>query len=195
MNLGRLQQLSSSYHLLRRYSDEAAINDRAFIVAPKDTGVRQVRSQLYLDARADTRPLHETLATILSEDPSAAESIADGLLISALCERDTAAAERALAAISSGGVGLSNLQYPRAYAEGLIARTLDKDPTRAQSAFARARAEQEKTVLADKVKAAQDRVAALEQEKRHRESGVNPPGVHGTVLAVNQAHKFGSGSV
>ena len=147
MNLGRLQQLSSSYHLLRRYSDEAAINDRAFIIAPKDNGVRQVRSQVYLDARADTRPLHETLASILSEDPSAAESIADGLLISALCERDATAAKRALAAISSGGVGLSNLQYPRAYAEGLIARSLDNDPTRAQSAFVRARAEQEKIVL------------------------------------------------
>jgi serine/threonine-protein kinase len=146
VNLSRLQQLSSSYHLLRRYSDEAAINDRAFVIAPKDTGVRQVRSQLHLDAYADTRALHETLADILSEGPSAAESIADGLLISALCERDVTAAERALAAISSGGVGLSNLQYPRAYAEGLIARSFG-DQARAEAAFARARAEQERIVL------------------------------------------------
>lgn len=51
-------------------------------------------------------------------------------------------------------------------------------------------AEQEKTVLADKVKAAQDRVAAIEAEKKRRESGVNAPGVHGTVLAVNQAYNF-----
>src|SRR5437016_1874890 len=51
-------------------------------------------------------------------------------------------------------------------------------------------AEQEKTVLADKVKTAQDRVASLEAEKKHRESGANPPGVHGTVLAVNQAYNF-----
>jgi TolB-like protein/Flp pilus assembly protein TadD len=147
VNLGRLQQLSSSYHLLRRYADEAAINDRALALAPRDNGIRQVRSQLPLDARGDTRPLHATLAAILSEDPSAAESIADGLLICALCERDRPAAERAVAAIPSGGVGLSNLQYPPAYAEGLVARCFG-DAARAKAAFTRARAEQEKIVLA-----------------------------------------------
>ncbi len=53
-----------------------------------------------------------------------------------------------------------------------------------------AAAEQEKTLLADKVKAAQDRVTAMEQERKRRASGVNSPGVHGTVLAVNQAYNF-----
>ncbi len=146
LNLSRLQQLSSSYHLLRRYEDEAAINDRAITVAPRDIGTRQVRSQLDLDARADTRALHATLATILSEGPSAAETIADGLLTCALCERDRAAAERALAAIPSDGIALSNLQYPRSFAEGLVARSF-ADPVRAQAAFASARAEQEKIVV------------------------------------------------
>jgi TolB-like protein/class 3 adenylate cyclase/Flp pilus assembly protein TadD len=147
VNLGRLQQLSSSYHLLRRYADEAIINDRAFALAPRDNGIRQVRSQLPLDARADTRPFHATLAAILSEDAGAAESIVDGLLICALCERDRPASERAVAAIPTGGVGLSNLQYPRAYAEGLVARSFG-DSASAQAAFATARAEQEKIVLA-----------------------------------------------
>jgi hypothetical protein len=40
------------------------------------------------------------------------------------------------------------------------------------------------------VKAAQDRVSAIEEEKKRRESGVNSPGVRGTVLAVNQAYIF-----
>ena len=51
-------------------------------------------------------------------------------------------------------------------------------------------AEQEKAILGDKVKSAQDKVAAMEEEKKRRESGQNPPGVHGTVLAVNQAYNF-----
>ena len=51
-------------------------------------------------------------------------------------------------------------------------------------------AEQEKAVLADKVKEAQDRVTAIEAEKKRRESGASAPGVHGTVLAVNQAYNF-----
>ncbi len=53
-----------------------------------------------------------------------------------------------------------------------------------------AAAEQEKSLLADKVKEAQDRVAAVEAEQKRRQSGANPPGVHGTVLAVNQAYNF-----
>lgn len=51
-------------------------------------------------------------------------------------------------------------------------------------------AEQEKAVLADKVKAAQDRLTEMELDKKRRESGVNEPGVHGVVLAVNQAYNF-----
>ena len=51
-------------------------------------------------------------------------------------------------------------------------------------------AEQEKAMLADKMKSAQDRLAALEEDKKRRESGANKPGVHGTVLAVNQAYNF-----
>ena len=51
-------------------------------------------------------------------------------------------------------------------------------------------AEQEKTILADKVKEAQDRVTAIEEEQKRRASGANAPGVHGTVLAVNQAYNF-----
>ncbi len=53
-----------------------------------------------------------------------------------------------------------------------------------------AAAEQEKTLLAEKMRAAQDRLAAMEAEKRKRQSAANSPGVHGTVLAVNQAYNF-----
>ena len=51
-------------------------------------------------------------------------------------------------------------------------------------------AEQEKSVLGEKVKAAQDQLAAMQEEKKRRDAGSNTPGVHGTVLAVNQAYNF-----
>ncbi|MGI8432918.1 MAG: hypothetical protein ACR2MW_11595 [Chthoniobacterales bacterium] len=51
-------------------------------------------------------------------------------------------------------------------------------------------AEQEKAVLGEKVKAAQEQLAAMQEEKKRREAGSNTPGVHGTVLAVNQAYNF-----
>ncbi len=51
-------------------------------------------------------------------------------------------------------------------------------------------AEEEKSVLADKVRAAQEKVTAMEEEKKRRDAGANAPGVKGTVLAVNQAYNF-----
>jgi hypothetical protein len=50
--------------------------------------------------------------------------------------------------------------------------------------------EREKSLLADKAKAAQDRVASMEEEKKRRTSGAHAAGIHGTVLAVNQAYNF-----
>jgi hypothetical protein len=50
-------------------------------------------------------------------------------------------------------------------------------------------AEQEKSLLTDKMKSAGNRVAPL-QEKRRRTSSGDKPGVHGSVLAVNQAYNF-----
>jgi hypothetical protein len=50
-------------------------------------------------------------------------------------------------------------------------------------------ADQEKSALAEKARAAEDRVAVLEGEKKRRQAG-NPPGVHGTILAMNEAYNF-----
>jgi hypothetical protein len=50
-------------------------------------------------------------------------------------------------------------------------------------------AEEEKTLLADKVQAAEDRVATMEKQKRRKKSA-KAVGIHGVVLAVNQAYNF-----
>lgn len=51
-------------------------------------------------------------------------------------------------------------------------------------------AEREKSVLAAKVKTAQEQIASMREEKKRRQSRSSNPGVHGTVLAVNQAYNF-----
>jgi hypothetical protein len=50
-------------------------------------------------------------------------------------------------------------------------------------------AEAEKALLADKIRAVQERGAQLEEEKKRRVVASNP-GVRGTILAVNQAYNF-----
>ena len=51
-------------------------------------------------------------------------------------------------------------------------------------------AEAEKALLADKIRAVQERGAQLEEEKKRRVVASGNPGVRGTVLAVNQAYNF-----
>lgn len=51
-------------------------------------------------------------------------------------------------------------------------------------------AESEKVLLSDKLRAAQERVTQLEDEKKRRAAVAGKPGVRGTVLAVNQAYNF-----
>ena len=50
--------------------------------------------------------------------------------------------------------------------------------------------EKEKAALAEKLKGAQDRVTAMEEEKGRRGLRASVAGIHGTVLAVNQAYNF-----
>lgn len=51
-------------------------------------------------------------------------------------------------------------------------------------------AEKEKALLSDKIRAAQDRSAQLETEKKQRAAGRGNPALRGTILAVNQAYNF-----
>lgn len=51
-------------------------------------------------------------------------------------------------------------------------------------------AEQEKAILADKLKATESRMTAIAEEKKRRDPGMKTVGVHGTVVAVNQSYNF-----
>jgi serine/threonine-protein kinase len=143
-NLFRLQQLAASYHVLRRYSNEEAIYDRALVIAPEDKSLPVSRARIELDAHADTRGLRETIAKLMQQDAKAADEFPAGLLDQALCDRDRGAAERAVNAITPGEL-IFFFRTPAKFAEGLVARCFG-DNARAQSAFIQARAEQEKIV-------------------------------------------------
>jgi len=143
-NLFRLQQLAASYHVLRRYAKEEAIYDRALAVAPEDKSIPVSRARIDLDARAETQPLRDTIARLLKQDPKAADEFPAGLLDQALCDHDRAAAERALRTISSGEL-VFFFRTPPGFLEGLVAFCFG-DKARAETAFKRARTEQENIV-------------------------------------------------
>jgi TolB-like protein/Tfp pilus assembly protein PilF len=146
-NLVFLKQLAQSYRALRRYSDERQLLDRALLIAPDDPALQVQRAAVDFDARGDTQPMHEAIATVLIKDPGAATTIADAWYDLALCEGDAASASRALNAMSPSGAHQESVPYPKSWCEGIIAR-LRNDPVAALAAFAAARVEVAATVAA-----------------------------------------------
>jgi TolB-like protein/predicted Zn-dependent protease/tRNA A-37 threonylcarbamoyl transferase component Bud32 len=140
-----LQQISLTYEALRRYKEMAETLDRALAIAPKDVISRVRRALVALESSANPKPLHATIEAILAEDPNAAPVLVDQWLFLALRERDSTAAERALAAMPEDGCYDENIPFPNGWCEGLAARFRD-DQVAARAAFTKARKELDQTV-------------------------------------------------
>src|SRR5262249_23483231 len=147
-NLHILQQIVLSSQNLRRYADAIIAWDRMLSIVPDNVETRANRDLYQLLWKADTRPLHQTIDSILAQGPGAIASAADVWFQCALAERDWAAAERALVALGDGPCwGEGVIRMSRSFGEGLLAR-MTKDEARAHAAFEAARTEQEKIVQA-----------------------------------------------
>jgi serine/threonine-protein kinase len=144
-NTAILQQLSLSYESLRGYADAVAVLDRALTIAPNDITLRTQRARVALRSQGDTKPLHTTIETVVSENPNAAPVVAGEWLLLALYERDAEAAQRALAAMPPGGCYDASIPFPNTWCEGLSAR-MRGDQRAAQAAFTNAREELAKMV-------------------------------------------------
>jgi serine/threonine protein kinase/tetratricopeptide (TPR) repeat protein len=144
-NFSILQQISLTYQGLRRYKETAATLDRVLAIAPNDISTKVRRAWVDLQWRSDPNPLHTTIETVLAQDPNAAPVLVDQWLDLALSERDSAAAERALANMPTGGCYDDNIPFPSSWCQGLVARLRGDEPA-ARAAFTKARLELEHTV-------------------------------------------------
>ncbi|MGH7935931.1 MAG: hypothetical protein ACREF8_02860, partial [Chthoniobacterales bacterium] len=147
-NFSTLQQIAFSYEDFGRYTDAIAALDRAITIFPTNLETRVARAELELFYKADTRPVHQTIDSILTQGPDAIAKVADAWFRCALAERDRAAGERALVALGDNvWWGEDAIFLSRSFGEGLLAR-MSKDEAKAHTAFAAARVEQEKIVQA-----------------------------------------------
>jgi TolB-like protein/Tfp pilus assembly protein PilF len=143
-----LQQLALSYQLLRRYPEDAAVLDRSLTIVPNDVATKTARALVDFRWKAETRPLHETIDSILANNPGAISDAADAWFTCALAERDPTAAERALVALGENPFwGDNAVNLSRSFGEGLLARMIKDDAT-VHAAFTKARLEQEKIMQA-----------------------------------------------
>lgn len=145
-NTDLLGQLLYSYDTLFRYPEQAAVIDRILAITPDDVNLRLAKVDLMRSWKGETKPLHERLERLRTEQPESIPDIAGVWLDCALAERDWASAQQALAAlgnnhvIQDAGVILS-----RRFGEGLLARAMGDD-AKAAEAFTAARLEQEEIV-------------------------------------------------
>jgi TolB-like protein/Tfp pilus assembly protein PilF len=146
-NVPTLRSIADTYIALRDYAKAVAVLDRVLAFKPDDTGSRLWRATVDMDWKADTRPWHALIETMLKDNPGSAERIAPDWLYLAFCEHDSVAAARALAVFGNNTSGPDAVQFSRAFFEGLLAR-MKGDAAAAHAAFTQARAAQEQVVQA-----------------------------------------------
>ena len=146
-NLFYLRRLAINYIYLRRFAEVASAASNALKLDPQDSGGWRVLRADWVDlnGRADPQPLHQICEAFMNgENPALAVDSAEAWLNLALCERDQALAERALASMLDG-YNDNALYFSRAFLEGCAARAFGDDAA-AQKAFTAARAEIERDV-------------------------------------------------
>jgi TolB-like protein len=144
-NFFLLQQIATSYGVLRRYPEEISVLNRALAIEPADVDTKVALAAVQFHWKADTRPLHQTIDSIRATNPGALPSVANDWLSCALAERDIPAARNALDAFGETPLTDYAVHLNRPFMEGIIAR-ISGDDTKARPAFSAARAQQEKIV-------------------------------------------------
>jgi serine/threonine-protein kinase len=144
-----LDNLSSTYCMLRDYQRGGDAMDRLLAINPNDIGTKLYRAGLEIDRRSDIRPLRAAIQKILADDPAQAENqaVKGQRFVLALLERDFVTAGHAAEALPEKNSLNNDFEYSRAFYAGLAAR-MKGDEEAAHSALLTARAEQEVLVLA-----------------------------------------------
>jgi serine/threonine-protein kinase len=142
--------LANTYRLMRRYDRFDSVMTRLLGVLPPDRSAthRVFRTFGPLESEGELGPLRAAVATVTpEEDASGAIRDLHNLII-ALWNHDPASVSQISAQAAETTFVFNGVKYPKSWYEGLAAR-MRGDKKGAQAAFAAARLEVEKAVLAD----------------------------------------------
>jgi serine/threonine protein kinase/Tfp pilus assembly protein PilF len=143
-NSATVDQIALSYRHLRRFAEAELALDRALAVDPNNVDLKLERASVDFYWKADTRMLHKMVDSIRAENPAATRDIAEYWVLCALAERDAVAATNAVIAAGENPAQTDEaISFSPLFMKGVIAR-MTKNDAEARTAFAAARAEQEK---------------------------------------------------
>ncbi|MDP9100052.1 MAG: FlgO family outer membrane protein [Verrucomicrobiota bacterium] len=144
-NFLTIHQLALSYEYERRYADVLRMYERALAVRPNDPVTLSFIPEIMLNWRAETKPLHETMPRLIAAHPDLASDL--DVPKYALCERDPDVTARMLSHVPAEGEPESDVIYPAAWYEALVARAFEDLP-KAYAAFEKARVQAEEQAAA-----------------------------------------------
>jgi len=144
-NTFMLDQIATSYGVLRQFAKAAAAEERIISIKPDNFDNRLTLAQLQIAWKGDSRPMREVLDKFMRENPGSRFKVAGSRVFLAEAERDPVAGMQALADVREESFGPDALQHPRAFFEARFAR-LKGDEAAAQAAFTRARTVQQEIV-------------------------------------------------
>src|SRR5262249_19005884 len=133
-NIETLQQIALSYGVLRRYSEEQSILQRALAIEPNDPDTKIALASVQFHWKANTQPLRQTIDSISAKDPGVLLNVADDWLSCTLAQRDAAAASKSVEVIDGIPLIDYGVYLHRPVMEGVIAR-MEHDEKKARSAF------------------------------------------------------------
>jgi TolB-like protein/class 3 adenylate cyclase/Flp pilus assembly protein TadD len=139
-----LEQISRTYEILRRYTEQGAALDRALALSPQSPSLRLNRANVDLVARAEFQPYKNVIRSLVADELRSSEVASQWLEVSKF-ERNWDEAARALSVMPPDGCREEAFPFPRAWCEGLVAH-FRGDEQHAHSAFVAARSEVEKIV-------------------------------------------------
>ena len=142
--------LANTYRLIRRYDRFDGVMTRLLGVLPPDRSAtyRVFRTFGPLESKGDLGPLRAAVATVTPEEDTSGAIRDLHNLILALWDHDPDSVSRISKQAAETTFVFNTVKYPKSWYEGLAAR-MRGDKKGAQAAFAAARLEVEKAVLAD----------------------------------------------
>jgi serine/threonine-protein kinase len=147
-NMETRVDILTNYTFLRRYADLKSALASTLAVFPNDLDTAYWPAYVEFQEKADTRPLHQMIESIRATNPTPMPDIAEWWLACALAERDATAAKNASDAHGENSIDLGfEVFLSRSFVEGFVA-SMTRDEGKARSAFAAARAEQQKVLQA-----------------------------------------------
>jgi serine/threonine protein kinase/Flp pilus assembly protein TadD len=116
------QEIALSFQLQRRFTEMSKALDRAIAITPNQAAARILQAAVACERIGDTRPLHDTIDSMVTADPKVGPQLAEYWFRLGCWERDVSLMEKAIAVMPAEGMAVDSARFPRSWCEAVAAK-------------------------------------------------------------------------